>query len=98
MNSHLLEQFVLIAGLRDEIISPALKGCQALVIHGASGQTNDDSFLSPRIGLDPSSRLQPVHDRHMHIHQDQPWVPFLPASDGGLAVFHTLHGKAQNPE
>src|ERR1700685_1503481 len=34
----------------------------------------------------------------MHIHQDQPRLPFLPSSDGCLAVIRALYRKANSSQ
>ena len=95
---HLLEQLVLTAGFRQEIVGPALQGDPTVVIQGASRQCNDNRFFSAGIPFYSASRLYPVHDRHMHIHQDQPWVPFLPVSDGSRAVSGAAYGKPNSSQ
>ncbi len=67
------------AGFRQEIVGPAPNDGSTVLIHGARRQSDDDRFFSPGIRLYSSGRLQPVHDRHMHIHQDQLWASIPPS-------------------
>jgi hypothetical protein len=58
--SHLLEQFVLMAGLGDEIISPALNDFPALVVYGASGQCNNNRPLPTRIREERTTKADTI--------------------------------------
>jgi hypothetical protein len=69
-----------------------------VLVQSARCKRKDHGFLATRIRLDSSSSLQPVHHRHVHIHEDQPRAPFLPASDGGLAVLRAAHRKTNAGE
>src|SRR5580692_5397637 len=86
------------AGLGYEIVGSALRRGSTVVVHGAGRQSNDDGFLPPSIRLDSSSGLQPAHPRHVHIHENQMRVPFLPASDACLAAIGAADGKTNGSE
>jgi hypothetical protein len=90
--AYLTEQFVFPAGLRQKIIGSAFSRGSAVLIHGAGCQRDDNGFLSLQLRSYSPSCFQPIHDRHVYIHQNQLRVPFLPISTMALLYKPHLDG------
>jgi hypothetical protein len=81
--------------LGDEVVHAGCEAGGLVLVEGVGGHGQDGDVGVARQTADLPGRLEAVHDRHLHVHQDQVVVAPGGALDGLLAVVGQVDGEPE---
>ena len=89
-----LVEHIRVHRLGDEVDHPGFQAGAPVIVEGIGGHGQHRRRFAPGQGMDGSRRLQPVHHRHLHIHQDQRIGMDASLIHGLTAVFSGIDDQA----